>query len=328
MSDFIYAFKFWTKTILFLIPGTWRFYKNRKRADELWNKFVPAKLTDLGAVKSLTIMPLSEFYTDSDALASDCGPSLLIKADDTTILFDVGFNREQVRPSPLLRNMRTLGVDIKDIKYIVISHLHSDHVGGRRQAAERAFQISPEEPDLSQIEEVFTPVPMHHPTAKQLTLVDKPHIIAPGVATEGTIGRALYFLGFTLEQALAVNVEGKGIFLITGCGHQGIRKMIERAEQIFDAPLYGIMGGLHYPVTHGRIITHGMDMQRHHGTGKPPWRRITKSDVYKDIDYLKTKNLAIVSLSAHDSCDWAINTFREAFPGVYQGNAVGHEIKV
>jgi 7,8-dihydropterin-6-yl-methyl-4-(beta-D-ribofuranosyl)aminobenzene 5'-phosphate synthase len=328
MSDFIYAFKFWMKTMLFLIPGTWRFYKNRRRADELWNKFVPAKVTDLGAVKNLTIMPLSEFYTDSDALVSDCGPSLLIKADDTTILFDVGFNREQIRSSSLLRNMRTLGVDIKDIKYIVISHLHSDHVGGLRQAAERAFRISPEEPDLSQIEEVFTPVPMHHPTAKQLTLVDKPHIIAPGVATEGTIGRALYFWGFTLEQALAVNVEGKGIFLITGCGHQGIRRMIERAEQIFDAPLYGIMGGLYYPVTYGRIIIHGMDMQRHYRIGKPPWLRITKSDVYKDIAYLKTKNLAIVSLSAHDSCDWAINTFREAFPGVYQENAVGHEIKV
>lgn len=328
IGDTLYALKFWAGTTLYFIPRTWRFYRNRRRAEQLWKEFVPLKLPDLGVVKSLTIMPLSEFYVSNEALVSDPGPSYLIKANDTTILFDTGFNREQVHPSPLLRNMRTLGVDIKDIKYIVISHLHPDHVGGRRQSREHTFQISPEDPDLSHMEEVFTPVSMHHPTAKKLTVVDKPRVIAPGVASEGTIGRALYFFGFTPEQAIAVNVEGKGIFLITGCGHQGLLRIIERAEQIFDAPLYGIMGGLHYPVTRGRIIEHGMDRQRYMGTGKPPWQRIRKIDVYKAIDYLKTKNLAIISLSAHDSCDWAINAFRQAFPGIYQENAVGREIKV
>ena len=103
-----------------------------------------------------------------------------------------------------------------------------------------------------------------------MTVTDKPHVLAPGIATEGAIGRSLYFMGLTLEQALAVNVEGKGIFLIVGGGHQGVFRIVERAEQIFDAPIYGFMGGLHYPVTHGRAIVKGRQIHMYIGTGKFP----------------------------------------------------------
>jgi 7,8-dihydropterin-6-yl-methyl-4-(beta-D-ribofuranosyl)aminobenzene 5'-phosphate synthase len=338
------------------VVQTVRFYKNRKRENKLLNEFVPTKLTNIGSVKELTILPLSEWLTDpplrndtgtteerynlrkdlqltteADVLVPDTGPSFLIKADETVILFDTGFNRFQVHPSPVLRNMNKLGVNIKDIQYIVISHLHPDHVGGYGQVDNHTFVISPSEgEDLSHIKEVFTPVPMVHPTAKKVTTVDAPCVIAPGVASEGPIGRALFYLssGFVREQALGVNVEGKGIVLIVGCGHQGVERIIGRAEQIHDEPIYGLAGGLHYPVTSGRSMRDGRETQTYRGTGKPPWERITKSDVRTTIEYLKSKNLSLVSLSGHDSCDWSLDAFRKAFSNIYQECAVGHTITV
>ena len=103
--------------------------------------------------------------------------------------------------------MRELGVDLKDINYIAISHLHSDHVGGMTAMRKRTFKLSREEVDLSHIV-ALTPVPMYHATA-QVKVIDGPSVIAPGVATEGPIARAIFFMGLTLEQALIVNVAAK-----------------------------------------------------------------------------------------------------------------------
>ncbi len=75
----------------------------------------------------------------------------------------------------------------------------------------------------------------------------------------------------TPEQALAVNVAGKGIVLIIGCGHQTLERAVARTEALFDEPLYGVIGGLHFPVTGSRIRG---GVQRVIGTGKPPWQFI------------------------------------------------------
>ncbi len=49
----------------------------------------------------------------------------------------------------------------------------------------------------------------------------KPAVIAPGVATIGAIP-GMIFMGRIDEQSLAVNVEGKGIVLVVGCGRQSL----------------------------------------------------------------------------------------------------------
>lgn len=58
-------------------------------------------------------------------------------------------------------------------------------------------------------------------------------------------------MGFTEEQSIAINVKNKGIVLIVGCGHHTIPKLIQKAEVLFNEPIYGIIGGLHYPVRGG-----------------------------------------------------------------------------
>jgi len=323
-----------------------RFHLGRRRADRVWAAARYPKLKDVGAVTHLAILPLIDRHTVHDpstggstgpstplrtssprssgqALVGEPGVSYLVRADDTTILFDVGLNRRGEHPSPLLRNMQALGVTLEEVDYIVISHLHLDHVGGMEYQRKRTFGLSKELLNLEGVT-AFVPEPMTHSTAK-VEVVEGPRSIAPGVASLGPIPRQLFFFGWTPEQSLAVNVEGKGIVLITGCGHSTIQRIVERAEMLFDEPIYGIVGGLHYPVTTPRGGGFRLPIQRLIGTGKWPWDPINREDVEAGIACLQHRHPQLVALSPHDSCAWSIQTFRRAFEGAYRDVQVGEE---
>jgi len=264
--------------------------------------------------------------TTRPSSSTEPGVAYLVRADDATILFDVGYNVQGEHPSPLLRNMQDLGVGVEEVDTIVISHLHCDHVGGTDCQSEHTFALSSEPLDLSGVT-AFVPEPMSHPTAT-VDLVEMPRVIASGVASMGPIPRQLFFLGWTPEQSLAVNVEGKGIVLIIGCGHSTIQRIVERAEMLFEEPIYGMVGGLHYPVSASREDTFGVPLQRLLGTGKWPWDPINREDVESAIAFLQSRHPQLVALSPHDSCEWSIETFRQAFGGAYQDLLVGEEIAV
>ena len=301
-----------------------RFHLGRRRADEAWAAARYPKLEAVGAVKHLTILPLIDWYTARDDLIGEPGVSYLVRAGDTTILFDLGYNMQNEHPSPLLRNMAALGVDVAEIDALVISHAHSDHLGGTSHQMHKSFALSGQPVDLRDIP-AYVPEPLSHPTA-QVTLVDGPRVIAPGVASMGPIPRQLFFFGWTPEQSLAVNVEGKGIVLVIGCGHPTLQRIVDRAAMLFDEPLYGLVGGLHYPVTASREAILGLPAQQFLGTGKWPWDPVNRQDVETAIAYLKRRHPQLVALSAHDSCDWSIEAFRQAFGAAYRDVLVGQEI--
>ncbi len=303
-----------------------RFHLGRRRADRVWAAARCPKLKEVGTVKRLTILPLIDWYTARDPLIGEPGVSYLVRADDTSILFDVGYNTRGEHPSPLLRNMAALGVDVTEIDALVISHAHEDHVGGRSHMMRHTFALSGQPVGLKRIP-AYVPVPLSNPTA-QVTVVDGPRVIAPGVASMGPIPRQLFFLGWTPEQSLAVNVEGKGIVVIIGCGHSTLQRIVDRAEILFGEPLYGIVGGLHYPVMASREVKLGLPLQRILGTGKWLWDPINREDVTAAIAYLQRRNPQLVAISPHDSCDWSIEAFRRAFGGAYQDVRVGKEIVV
>jgi 7,8-dihydropterin-6-yl-methyl-4-(beta-D-ribofuranosyl)aminobenzene 5'-phosphate synthase len=303
-----------------------RFHLGRRRADQVWASSRYPKLTDVGAVKRLIILPLIDWYTASDDLVGEPGVSYLVRADETTILFDVGFNERGEHPSPLLRNMAALGVDIADIDVLVISHAHGDHLGGMSPQMRNTFAPSGQPIDLKGIL-AYVPVPLSNPAAR-VVVVDGPRVVAPGVASMGPIPRQLFFSGWTPEQPLAVSVEGKGIVLVSGCGHPTLQRIVDRAEMLFDEPIHGVVGGLHYPVTASRMARFGLPVQRILGTGKWPWDPINQEEVGAAIAYLQRRHPQLVALSAHDSCDWSIDAFRKAFGEAYQDLLVGKEILV
>ncbi|MGD9031753.1 MAG: MBL fold metallo-hydrolase [Desulfobacteraceae bacterium] len=306
-----------------------RFNEGRRKAEEKWQKKQSTirKIKNLGTTKTLEILPLIDWYTRDESLKGEAGVSYLIKTDQSNILFDVGRNRYQTDPSPLLHNMKQLGVTLDDFDTLVISHNHGDHIGGRIWRYQNTFSLTSHQINLGK-KRIYTPLPMTYPGLNPI-YAENPMILSKGVATIGVISNHMFFLGLTPEQALAVNVDDRGIVLIVGCGHQTLSKILERAEALFDEPIYGLIGGLHYPVTDSRAMTMtGIKLQMYIGTGKVPWKRVTMEEVQKNIDLLKKKNPGVVGLSPHDSCDASLAAFRQAFPGIYKEIKVGENIVV
>ncbi len=305
-----------------------KFHQGERLALKEWEQSTYSKLTDIGTTEHLSILPLIDWHTSRDNLKKELGVSYLIQTDENTILFDLGLNPLQEDPSPLLQNMKQLGVKVSSIDTIVISHNHGDHTGGIKWTEKMTFSLSGTQLDLSHIT-VYTPVPMKYPGIEPIHAKD-PIVVGTGVATIGSIANAMFFLssGIEYEQALAVNVENKGIVLIVGCGHQRLPKLLDRAAALFDEPIYGIIGGLHYPVEGGPIEIAGMSPYSYFGTGKLPWERITKSELQANIALLKQQQLKIVALSPHDSSPLSFRMFHESFGATYHQLRVGEEIRV
>jgi 7,8-dihydropterin-6-yl-methyl-4-(beta-D-ribofuranosyl)aminobenzene 5'-phosphate synthase len=226
--------------------------------------------------------------------------------------------------------METLGVSTSEIDMIFISHAHLDHLGGMMDQKQKTFSLSQGPVALSEIP-VYAPVQItasHWNLGPQTHVIPDPVVIKPGIVSIGIIHRFLFLMGRTLENALAINVEGKGVVLIVGCGHQTIERIIERTLVLFDAPIYGIIGGLHFPVKGGRIMLGPVNMQRLVGSDNPPWRGIRESDIHNAIAAIKKVAPKIVALSTHDSSDWSLDQFRQAFGSAYLDIRVGKEIVI
>ncbi len=287
-------------------------------------------LADIGSVGSFSLLPLVDFYTDDDRLKTEPGVSYLIKADDATVLMDVGFNKKKEHPSPLVHNIQTLGVTLENLDYLFFSHLHLDHVGGMQEQKSGQFSLSQGPVSLPAVP-AYAPTemaPSHWNSGPEVKVIKNPQVLSKGVASIGVIPRNLFLMGYTLENSLAINIAGKGIVLVIGCGHQTIERIIERAQQLFDAPIYGIIGGLHFPVKNGRIMIGPLNLQNIVGTDTPPWKGIGEQDVKSAIAAVKAANPEFIALSPHDSSDWSIAQFREAFKERYHDLKVGRELKL
>jgi len=89
------------------------------------NTFKSAHVVSLNKL-SITVIYDNNPYTEG--LRAEWGLSCLIRGSERTILFDTGGNG-----SFLLENMNELGIDPQKIDTVVLSHLHSDHVGGLKE---------------------------------------------------------------------------------------------------------------------------------------------------------------------------------------------------
>ncbi len=297
----------------------------RRRVEaELAQQGEIARMAPFGSVHRLSMLPLIDYYADRSSLATEPGLSYLIRADDQAILLDTGLNRSAEHPSPLLRNMHALGVDPARIDALFISHVHIDHIGDMRR-----LTVSPGAGVTLRAIPAYVPSPVELASwnpQPRVQVVRGPKVLANGIASTGPIPRQLFLLGHTDEQALAVNLEGKGIVLFIGCGHQGAWRIVERAKALFDAPVYAVVGGLHMPYGRGRAFVGPLDMQRIVGSDRfpLPWRE--HGVVLETIDALRSLSPRIVALSAHDSSDAAIAEVKAAFGDRFRDVRVGREM--
>ncbi len=316
--------------VLFLTLKTVQVNKGKAQAEQEISKAGFKKFPNLGAVKSLSVIPLVDYYSRNGDLKTEPGVSYLIKADDTVILMDVGANMKKEHPSPLLCNMEKLGIRPADIDMIFFSHLHMDHVGGMKEQKNGTFSLSQGKVEIGRIP-VFAPgalVPSAWNQGPEVRVVQAPEVLKPGIASTGVIPRFLFIMGNSPEQSLVVNVKGKGLVVIIGCGHPTIERIIKRVKMISGERIYAVIGGLHFPVNGGRVMLGPINVQKLVGSDAPPWRGLGGKDVLSAVDALKKLNPALVALSPHDSSDWSLAEFREAFGTSYREVKVGQEIKI
>ncbi|MGB5544927.1 MAG: MBL fold metallo-hydrolase [Polyangiales bacterium] len=283
------------------------------------------RIGDFNTTKRLSILPLIDWHSSSPELRGEMGVSYLIETDEHRILFDVGQNTRRESPSPLEHNMKALGVPLSSIDTVFISHNHFDHVGGRQNQKERTFSMGLGQAPLPNVR-AFVPIPMSYPGLSPVHTAD-PTLIGNGVASTGTIPRQLVF-GWIDEQALVVHVAELGAVLIVGCGHQTIPRLLERYDQVFSEPLYGIVGGLHYPVPEGRLKLLGLNAQRIFASGEGMFAPVTMDDVEMELAALQARNLGLIGVGGHDSSDEVIAMFSEAFGEAYRHIRVGERIVV
>lgn len=275
------------------------------------------------ALKSIAITPLVNWRTAGAQFIGEPGVSYAIETEHGRILFDVGFNRNQGNPSPIEHNMRALGLSLESFDWVFLSHLHRDHVGGAEWERKRSFAIGRTQGPLH-VRRVFAPVAMTYP-GLEVQVTANPAELLPGVATTGAISRQLA-IGRVDEQALVLNLEGRGLVVIVGCGHQRLDRLLERVRATFGMPIYAIVGDLHYPIEHGRLFIAGIDAQRRLASGAGILNPITTATVSREVALLRREVQQVV-IGGHDTGDEALAEFQSVFKEDFAEARVGATVR-
>ncbi len=239
----------------------------------------PAKRVNLGGGK-MPMLPVATSLEGSgvDALRAEHGLSFLLTVERgdrvRRFLFDTG-----VTPDGMIENMRRLDLDPADVDVIVLSHGHFDHVTGLDgfiRAVGRPNLPVIVHPDLWLQRRIAIPGrdPFEMPTPSLRALEDagfeiierrRPSLLfEESVLVTGEVDRTTSFeQGFLLHQALRdgewqpdplilddqamiLHVRGKGLVVLTGCGHAGIVNIARYAQRLTGVEeIYALIGGFH-----------------------------------------------------------------------------------
>lgn len=237
----------------------------------------------LKRIGSLKVTTLADNMVQKSNFQGQWGLSFLMELEDADgvdrkIVFDTGNDR-----APLLHNVRVLKAHLRDVESIVLSHGHGDHTAATVEIAKQTGGVRVyAHPHV--FESRFTVDSQGRrrrggvPTGERLNEIEgaggeivlssEPVEVAPGVWTTGEIPRVSYFEvvsppfqgGRRLisingeevddlildDQAMFMDVEGVGPFVVTGCAHAGIVNTILRVMKLGGfSGVYGFVGGTH-----------------------------------------------------------------------------------
>ncbi|WDP88488.1 MAG: MBL fold metallo-hydrolase [Desulfobacter sp.] len=287
--------------VLMLIMKSRRFSQNIEHARtanrQLMSQALPLALPELDYLEMTILVE----HRHRAGFGHAPGVSYFLETDQGSLLFDLGYGDED---PALEQNIEKTGVDLSMAEALVISHLHPDHMGGFTPFKQNRIPLPSGCRPLK-----GRPCYVPDVTASDdfdICRMDKPGLLPAGMATTGPLARSLFLMGPTLEQALLARIKGKGLVVITGCGHPTIETILEMARHLTDEPVYAVVGGLHLPVTESPLKKPGLQVQMIWGTGKPPWQRISDQDVDRAVAALNRAGTKEIYLSSHDICDYAI----------------------
>lgn len=252
---------------------------------------------------TITITTLSENTATALWLLAEWGLSILVESNELTVLLDTGLSISAVH------NANKLGVDLKMIDKIVLSHGHIDHTGGLKEVLSKTGKVEViAHPDVWQAKYSRTPgyeernlgIPFAQKELEELgasfTFSREPIWMSDNILTTGEIPMVTEYE--EIDPNLYVKEDSKdipdkllddraliiktdlGLVVILGCAHRGLINTLYHARDISgEKRVYAVVGGTHLLRASEKRLTmtiaelKGMGIQRvgvSHCTGSWP----------------------------------------------------------
>ena len=223
-------------------------------------------------IQHFKITILSTMLVGDTVGTGEWGFAALVDVDGHRMLVDTG-----ARPDTVIRNAHDLNIHLSDVQEVILTHYHSDHVGGLLALRRELMKDNPQALSVVHVSDgTFDSRPSETGERNQMIGIRKEYEatggrfiihssgaeLIPGVWFTGPVprvypehnwsgsGKVLTTSGLVEDNipedsSLVVDTP-KGLVVITGCGHAGIVNIATSAEKHFDnRPIYGIVGGLH-----------------------------------------------------------------------------------
>lgn len=223
-------------------------------------------------IHTLKITVLSTMLVGQREGIGEWGFSALVEADGRRILVDTGLH-----PETVLQNAHDLHIDLSDVQEVILTHNHSDHVGGLMTLRRELMKKNPAALSVAHVAKgIFYSRPSPQGEDNEMIAIRKEYEatggkfiehsdaaeIFPGAWLSGPVPRKYPERNWSVkgkvqtpeglvedtipeDQSLVLNTP-QGLVIVTGCGHAGIVNILTYATTKYaDRPVYGVVGGLH-----------------------------------------------------------------------------------
>ena len=212
------------------------------------------------------------------SVLAEHGFSTLVKTTASnrphTLLFDFGFSENGAA-----QNAKSLGVDMSEVEAVALSHGHSDHIGGMTQLAaligrrDIPFVVHPSVFKPHRYIKISDAFNIHFPPFTREMVQETGLCIRETKAPSSLLDDTVLFLGeiprltdfekglprayyqqdgiemkddIEDDTALVINLQDKGLIILSGCAHSGIVNTVRYAMAVTGiARIHAVIGGFH-----------------------------------------------------------------------------------